>query len=54
MPQNFKKSLIFFDIFLSLVPLELLSHYPDIDISHCLEANFQWITDKVFKEKLIV
>ena len=43
--QNF-----FLDISVKLVPLEILSHYPDIDISHWLREQFQWIMDK-FSEK---
>ena len=35
--KNFKK--FFFDFFLLLVPLEILSHYPDIDISHWLRGE---------------
>ena len=31
--------------FVILVPLEILSHYPDIDISQWLRENFQWIMD---------
>ena len=50
---NFQKK-IFLDILLLLVPLEILSHYPDIDISHWLGEDFQWIMDKAFKEKLLV
>ena len=48
---NFEKN--FLDIFLLLVPLEMLSHYLDIAISHWLEEDFQWIMDKVFREKLM-
>ena len=29
--------------FVLLVPIELLSHYPDIDISHRLREDVQWI-----------
>ena len=42
------------DIFLILVPLEILSHYPNIDKSHWLRKDVQLIIDKVFGEKIIV
>ena len=45
--KNFKKHFGYFLI-------EFLSHYPDIDISHWLRENYQWIMDKVFREKLMV
>ena len=55
--KNLKKM----DIFVLLVTFELLSHYPNmihiIQIlvsSHWLRKNIQWITDKVFREKLMV
>ena len=41
------------DIFILLVTFELLSHYSMIDSSHWLEKNVQWITDEVFREKLM-
>ena len=50
--QKFLK--IFSDIFVILVPLEILSHYPDVDISHWFRGHFQWIMDKVVREMLIV
>ena len=52
MPQDFKNKN--YDIFLLLVPLEILSHYPDIDVSHWLREDVQWIMGKVFREKLMV
>ena len=51
MTQDFE---VFFDIFLLLVPLEILSHYPDIDNSHWLKEDVQWVVDKVSREKFIV
>ena len=54
MPQDFiffKKCL---DFFLLLVPHEILSHYPDIDISYCFREDVQWVMDNVFREKLMV
>ena len=49
MPQDFKvkKS---FDILLLLVPLEIILHYPDTDISQWLREIVQWIMLK-FSEK---
>ena len=41
-------------IFLLLISLEILLHYPDIDISHWLREDVHWIMDKVFKEKLMI
>ena len=48
--KNLKK--IFLDNFLLLVVLEKLSQYPDIDISHWRKEEFQWIMNKVFREKV--
>ena len=42
------------DISILLVPLEILSHYSDIDVTHWLKDDVQWTTDKVFSEKLMV
>ena len=39
--------------FLLLFPLEILSHYPEIDNAHFLRKDIQWILDKVFREKLM-
>ena len=47
-----KKKLM--DICLLMVPLELLSHYPDIAMFHWLGDDFQWIMYKVFGEKFVV
>ena len=33
------------------VPLEILTHDPDIDISHWLKEDVQWVMDKVSREK---
>ena len=49
MTQEFKKiSKNFLDIFVLLVTFEILSHYPNIDISHWLKEDAQWIKDKNF------
>ena len=49
MSQDFKIFLkIFFDILLLLVPLEILSIYPDIDISHWHRDDVQWVMDKAY------
>ena len=52
MPQDFKikKSL---DVFLLLVPLEIILLYTDTDISQWLRKIVQWIMVKVFREKLM-
>ena len=42
------------DFFVLLIPLEILSQYPDIKISHWLGKFFQWTLEKVFREKLLV
>ena len=42
------------DIFVIMVPLEIFSNYPDIDISYWLKEDVQWSMDKVFREKLVV
>ena len=36
-----------------LVPFEILSHYPKIDISNLLKENVQLIREKIFREKFI-
>ena len=46
--------LIFVIIFVLLVTFELISHYPNIDSSHWLTHYIELITDKVFREKLMV
>ena len=53
MQQDFKNFQKTFWIFF-LVPLEILSHYSDSDISHWLRENFQWNIDKIVREKLMV
>ena len=51
MPKDLKKVFkSFLDIFLLVVPLEILSQYPEIDNSHWLRQDVQWIMDKVFTE----
>ena len=49
--RNWKKIL---NILVLLVSLEILLHYPDIDVSNWFRGDVQWIMDKVFREKLIV
>ena len=51
MTKDFKKKI---DIFVLLVTFEILSHYPNIDISHWLKEDIQWITDGFFFEKYMV
>ena len=54
MTQDFKKfKKFFFDIFVLLVTFEILSHYPNIDISHWLQKDVQCITDKNFLEQFM-
>ena len=54
MTQDFKKFQKFFlDISVFLVTFEILSNYP-IDSSYWLQEDVQWITDKIFGEKLMV
>ena len=48
----FKK--IFEYFFLFLDPFEILSLYPITDGSHWLSTDVQLITDKVFREELII
>ena len=54
MTQDFKKLKKKLYIFVLLVTFEILSHYPNIDISHWLTENVQWIADKNCIEKLMV
>ena len=51
-PQDFKIKKK--DNFLLLFPLEIVSHYPDSDISHTLSVDVKWIMLKVFRVKLMV
>ena len=37
--------------FLSLVHIEILSRYPNIDGSQWLNKDVQWIINKIFREK---
>ena len=47
--QDIKKILkIFLDVFVLLNTFEILTHYPNIDISHWLKEDIHWITDKNF------
>ena len=54
MTQDFKKNKKKLDIFVLLVTFEILSHYPNMDISHWLTEDVQWITDKNFLERCMV
>ena len=54
MTQDIEKKLKTLDIFVLLVPLEILSHCPIIDSSHRLQEDVQWVKEKVFKEKFVV
>ena len=44
----------FWFFFVLLVTSELISHYPKIDSSQWLKKYVQWISDKVFREKLML
>ena len=51
---RFQKVLKFFlDICVLLVTFEILSHYPKTDSSYWLKEEVEWITDKLFREKLM-
>ena len=52
MPLDYK--IKYLDIFVLLVPLEIVSHYPDIDSIYWLREDAQWIMDKFFRDKLMV
>ena len=39
------------DFCVLLVTFEILSHYPNVDSSHWLREDAQWITDRIFTEK---
>ena len=54
MAQDFKKLKKKLDIFVLLVTFEIFSHYPNIDISHWLTADVEWIADINFIEKFMV
>ena len=53
MPQEFNFFLLF-DFFVLLVPFEISSSFPKIECSHWFTKDVKWITDKVFREKLLV
>ena len=42
------------DIFVISVPLEILSHYPDVDISNWPRIDAQGNIDNLFREKHMV
>ena len=42
---------MFGPFFVTLVPFEILSDYPNIDSSHWLREDVQWIAEKIFGEK---
>ena len=49
MTQDFKKFLKkFFDIFVLLITFEILSHYPNIDISHWLKEDLDHTLRKIY------
>ena len=48
-----KTILKFLDIFVFLIPVEILSHYPHIDSSHWFREDVKLIIDKVCGEKLM-
>ena len=48
MTQDFKKLKKILDIIVLLVTFEILSHYPNIDISHWLTEDVHWMTNKNF------
>ena len=50
MSLDLKKNSTILDIFVLLVPFEILSHYLKIDSSHWLRKEVQWILDKAFRE----
>ena len=52
MPRVFKFQKKFGFFFVILVPFEILSLYPNIDSSHCLIENVQWIIKKTFQRKI--
>ena len=54
MTRDLNFFLIFVVIFVLLVTFELISHYPNVDSSHCFRKYVQWITAKIFREKLMV
>ena len=49
MPQDFKKKQKFWDIFLFLVPVKILSQYPNIDSTHWFCEDVEWSRDKIFR-----
>ena len=53
MTQDFKK-FTFYGYFRIIGYFEILSHYLEIDNSYWLKEVVLWITDKVFREKLLV
>ena len=54
MTQDFKKlKKKTLDIFVLLVTFEILTHNPNIDISHWQTEDVQWTTDITFIEKFV-
>ena len=49
MQHEFKKEFKFLDIFVFLVPVEILAHYPIFDSSHWLWEGVQLSLDKIFR-----
>ena len=54
MPQDFKKFFKFLDMFVFLVPVEIFSHYPNIDISHWFREGVKGSIEKIFRCKDVV
>ena len=54
MTQDFKNISKIWEIFVILLIFELAPNYPNIDSSHWLREGMQWITDKGFREKIMV
>ena len=54
MLQDFLKKFKILDIFVFLVPLEILSHYHNNDSSHWFREDVQWIIDKFFIVELMI
>ena len=52
---RFQKTVkIFLNIFVFLVPVKILSYYPNNDSSNWLREDLQWIEYNFFKQKFIV
>ena len=50
MPQDFKQKIFkFSDIFVFLDPVEILSHYANIESSHWYWKDVKWSIEKIFR-----